>query len=168
MRVLGLDPGTIKMGWAVIESLPGGLRKIRSGTFRERSGDLLQVRLYNLSFLLHRLGGDYKPDAIAVEGGFTGQNPRSGLMIGMARGLAYVLAGAFDVPLTEYAPASIKKAIGQHGRADKDIIMRAVNELFPSDAAHRIVDLDESDAIAVAVTHLNVVEGVGMLERSAM
>ena len=88
-------------------------------------------------------------------------------MIGMARALVYLEAGLNGLPLEEYAPSTIKKAIAQHGHAHKDAVMRAVNELFPSDAAHRVVDLDEADAIAVAVTLLNVVEGVGMLERSA-
>ena len=174
MIVLGLDPGTLKMGWALVESgIQGkGVRRLRSGTLAPLRKLSLAQRLSAMSSALHGIAtvmvdAGTPINAVAVEGGFFGRDAQSGLKIGMARAIAYILAGDFDVPLKEYANNTVKKAIAQRGNAEKADVMRVVNELFPGPPETRVVEEDEADAIAVAVTHLNTVEGVTMMERLA-
>ncbi len=183
MIVLGLDPGTLKMGWALVESgystdalaangSGKGIRRLRSGVLKAKASSRMEQRLSAISSALQDIvtvmaDADTPINAVAVEGGFFGRDAQSGLKIGMARAIAYILAGDFDVPLKEYANNTVKKAIAQRGNAEKADVMRAVNELFPGPPETRIVDEDESDALAVAVTHLNTVEGVTMMERLA-
>lgn len=179
MIVLGLDPSTTAFGWAIVESgIQGnGVRILRSGVLKPKASHPLAVRMAGIWRALEQIidyveskEADIAVDAVAVEEGFaptTGkvQNQKTAMVIGMARGQAYTLAGSRALPVAGYAPATVKKAIAQRGNATKVDMLRAVNELFPSDQASRIVNHDQADAVAVAVTHLNKVEEITILER---
>ena len=164
MRVLGLDPGTRKFGWASVESRDGIL-VLRSSGIISAKGDM-PMRIAHIWTELKKLWIVHYPEGIAIEAGFIGRNAQTGLAIAKARTLCDLLAGTMKIPVEDYAPAQIKKAITSTGKGSKADVMAAVNELFKlTDPARRIVDDDQSDAIAVAVTHLNKVEGKTMLER---
>lgn len=167
MRVLGLDPGTIKMGWAVVDSTATGLMLVASGVIAPRPLSLkIPQRLAFIWKATDKIIEHYGPDAMAIEAGFIGRNAQTGMAIGKARGLCETLAGLSDTPIKEYAPTQVKRAVVSSGRASKEEVMGIVNAMFGlTDQAKRIVSDDQSDAVAVAVCHLNVIEEEGMLER---
>ncbi len=174
MIVLGLDPSTTAFGWALVESNGHQLRIVRSGVLKPKAGKPKAERMAAIWRALveiiawHPDGPDEEllAEVVAVEEGFaSASNQGSALVVGMARGHAYTLAGLNKLTITGYPPSTVKKAITGRGNAKKPDMLRAVNALFPDDEAHRIVSDDQADAIAVAVTYLNEREVVTMLER---
>ena len=110
----------------------------------------LSGRLATLFAGLERVIEEYGPVEVAVEGVFTGRNARSALTLGHARGVALLAAARRQLPLFEYPPATVKKAVSGSGRADKAQVQRAVQMLLelPESA-----QADAADALAIAYCH---------------
>ena len=150
MRVLGLDPGTERTGFGCVESDGDALHWVASGVLRLGRGDLAG-RLAQLHTHLLELFAAHRPDACAIEGIFHQHHARSALLLGHARGICLLAAAEREVPVTEYAPATVKRAVTGNGAADKQVVEAMVARLLgPRD----IATYDESDAIAVALCHL--------------
>lgn len=150
-RILGIDPGTRYCGYGVIERLgPGRIRYIECGVLDPRRGGELAARLSEIAAGLRELIGELAPTVVAVEGVFHGVNARSALQLGHSRGVALAAAGAAALPVHEYAPATIKRAVAGHGTATKDQVQAMVLALCGLRRAPR---LDASDALAVAICH---------------
>jgi crossover junction endodeoxyribonuclease RuvC len=160
MRVLGLDPGTERSGWGVVERDDAAWRRLASGIVRLGSGDL-PARLVRLHTELERILTAYRPDGCAIEGLFHHRNARSALLLGHARGVCLLVAAAHGVPVTEYAPARVKNALVGHGAAGKEQVAAMVGRLlgFQSAATH-----DETDALALAICHLEAERPLRLVE----
>ncbi|HUK66101.1 MAG TPA: crossover junction endodeoxyribonuclease RuvC [Anaeromyxobacteraceae bacterium] len=146
MVVLGIDPGSRRCGYGVVERTGARFRHVVSGVVEP--GDLsvaerLAVIFDRLSELLLR----ERVDAVAVEAVFCGRSARSALALGQARGVALAAAARAGLPVFEYAPAEVKSAFAGHGRAEKAQIIRMMRMLFGREA--RLAD--EADALAIAV-----------------
>jgi crossover junction endodeoxyribonuclease RuvC len=100
---------------------------------------------------LGRLFETYAPDSCATEGIFARINPRSAILLGHARGVCLLAAGLHGITVTEYAPATVKRAVTGHGAADKHRVGAWVAGVLGCEVAPV---LDESDALAVALCHL--------------
>jgi len=149
MRILGIDPGTRVVGWGVVEQRGGTLRAVGYGALRARASDPVPERLRVLHEGLRALLATHRPDAVAVEEAFFGKSARAALALGEGRGSALVAAALAGVPVLQYPPATVKKAVSGQGHAAKERVGAMVRLLLglpevpsPPDAA---------DALAVAI-----------------
>ncbi|HVE87094.1 MAG TPA: crossover junction endodeoxyribonuclease RuvC [Myxococcales bacterium] len=155
MRVLGIDPGSRYMGYGVVEERDGRLLHVAHGVIRAGE-DALEQRLRRISVALRQAIQAFRPEAVAVEGVFTLRNPRSALILGHARGVALLAAAEMDLPVHEYPPARVKRAVGAGGADGKDAVARMVRTFLRIGEVERS---DASDALAVAICHLNAARG---------
>ena len=151
MRILGIDPGSRRCGYGVVDRLSAGrVRYVECGVVEARASLPLPARLVEICAGLREVVAELGPHAAAVEGVFHGQNARSALQLGHARGAALVVCGEAALDVVEYAPATVKRAVAGHGRATKEEVGRMVRMLCALDRAPR---LDASDALAIAICH---------------
>jgi crossover junction endodeoxyribonuclease RuvC len=154
MRVLGVDPGSRFMGYGVVEDKRGRLVHVGHGVIKVDESAPLASRLKDLHAALEAALARYRPDAVAVEGLFTFRNARSALVLGHARGVALLAAAQAGLTVYEYAPARVKKAVGAGGADGKDAVARMVRTFLALEPS-RLERADASDALAVALCHLN-------------
>jgi crossover junction endodeoxyribonuclease RuvC len=155
LRVLGIDPGSRYTGFGVVEQHGNRLVHLGHGVLRLDGDAPLQTRLHELFDGLTRALAIHRPDAVAVEGVFTFKNARSALVLGHARGVALLVAAQRELPVHEYSPAKVKKSVGAGGASAKDAVARMVQTLLGIEVTERA---DASDALAVAICHLNNVK----------
>jgi len=151
VRVLGLDPGTERTGYGCVSHTSEGPRYETSGVFELGPGPLAE-RLARLAAALGALFAAQRPDSCAIEGLFHHRNARSALLLGHARGVCLLVAAQHGVPVVEYAPATVKQALTGHGAAAKERVCDMVERILELEPAHDA--LDETDALAVALCHL--------------
>lgn len=151
MRVLGVDPGSRFLGYGLVEVEGRRPRHLAHGVIRAGTDAPLETRLEAIFLELGHVIDVYAPDAMAVEGVFTHKNARSALILGHARGVVLLLAARAKVPLYEYAPARVKRAIGSGGNDSKEGVSRMVSRLLSLDT--RLERSDATDALAVACCH---------------
>lgn len=155
MMILGVDPGTAITGFGVVASMPARTgRLVECGVLRTRTADELPTRLRHIYEGLTELLERHRPDVVAVEGVFYGSNARTTVVLGHARGVVLLAAAQAGIPVEEYSPAMIKKAVVGRGAALKPQVGYMVARLLqlrepPSPA-------DAADGVAVALTHLLV------------
>jgi crossover junction endodeoxyribonuclease RuvC len=148
-RILGIDPGSVIMGYAIIEHGRDRLRYIASGCLRLPAGALPQ-RLHNIYTEIGQLILQHQPDEAAVEEVFVSQNVASAIKLGHARGAAICAAAAAGLEVHEYSPAVIKQSVVGHGRADKIQVQHMVKVLLGLQGR---LQADAADALAVAICH---------------
>ena len=153
MRILGIDPGLLHTGWAVIESHGNTRTYIASGVILPPAKLPMAERLTTVFRGVDALCEQYKPDACSIEVIFVNVNPKTTLILGQARAAAIVAVGNRDIPVFEYEPNKIKKALTSAGHASKEQIDKMVRMLLPAAAPKTP---DESDAIAIALAHSNM------------
>jgi crossover junction endodeoxyribonuclease RuvC len=149
VRVLGIDPGSRRTGWGLVEQSRGELRWLAEGVAALAMGDL-GIRLGAIAVKLDELLDEWTPDAIALERAFVGQNAASALRLGEVRGVVLAGAGRRALPVIDYPPATVKLAVAGSGAAGKDMVARGVSALLGREVAPG----DASDALAVAICHL--------------
>ncbi len=152
MRILGIDPGRRKTGYAVVEKQRRGFLYVMYGEIGLDKYTSLSGSLNTIYERLLDVIEETRPDCMAVENVFFGKNVKSLIMQSHVRGVV-ILAGAHSgTPIFEYSPLEIKKAVVGYGRAEKGQVQTMVKamlnltELPPPDAA---------DAMAVAICHAN-------------
>ena len=162
--ILGIDPGSRITGYAVVERQGRQLSVVDSGIIRLTRIEGISLRLAELLTRLEEIIGKVEPDAVAVEDVFTSRNARSALLLGQARGVALAVAGRQGLPVHAYPPATVKRAVSGHGRADKKQMQRMVQVLL---SLSRTPVEDEADALAVAICHALGSKGQAMAARAA-
>lgn len=156
-RILGIDPGLLHTGWAVIDSQGNTRRYIASGVILPSVKQEMAARLVDIFRGVDALCETYSPDALSIEIIFVNQNAKTSLALGQARASAIVAAANRDIPVFEYEPNKIKKALTAAGHADKDAVTKMVRMLLPGGNPH---SPDEADAIAIALAHSNMMRFV--------
>ena len=150
IRIIGIDPGLRRTGWGVIETLGNSLRFVASGTVTS-DGDMdLASRLCQLHDGLAEIVHSYQPDEAAVEQTFVNKDAGATLKLGQARGIALLVPARRGLPVAEYAPNAVKKAIVGAGHAEKGQIRVMVKVLMPKATFESD---DAADALAIALTH---------------
>jgi len=152
VRVLGIDPGSLFLGYGVVDDLRGRLTHVGHGVIRADPKAPLELRLVEIFDGLSRVVDLFRPNEVAVEGVFTFRNVRSALVLGHARGVALLVAARAALPVHEYAPARVKRSVGAGGAGNKDAVGRMVHSLLGLAESGRH---DAADALAVAMCHLN-------------
>jgi crossover junction endodeoxyribonuclease RuvC len=156
MKILGIDPGSHRTGWAVLaEAAPGRPPVVvASGTISLTATAPLHERLVRLSREIGEIAQRHRPDVVAMEESFFQKNARTALVLGHARGALIAGACANGTPFAEYPPAVVKKTVGGSGRASKEGLSRLL--CVQLGLAAPLDSLDASDALAVAWTHLQM------------
>ncbi len=152
-RIIGIDPGTTVLGYCIVEQEAKTPILIASGII---SLSKFTNHFKRLSIIYHRLDGivaEFKPDGMSIEAPFFGKNVQSMLKLGRAQGVAITVALKHDIKVYEYAPRKIKQSITGNGNASKEQVAGMLNMLIKP--MGKVKTLDESDAIAAAICHLN-------------
>ena len=148
-RILGLDPGSIRTGYGVIDCGAAGERHVAHGCISAGGGNFL-LRLRRIFDAVSALMAEHRPDEIAIERVFVHRNPDSALKLGQARGAAICAAVGLGARAFEYAPRAIKLAVSGFGAAEKLQVARMVTTLLQLE---RRPAADAADALAVALCH---------------
>ncbi len=151
MRVLGIDPGSRRTGWGVVELDGTRLRHIAAGTIASSSRASLPDRLRIIHEGLQQVIAEHSPEAVAVEEIFFAKHANAALKLGHARGVALLVAAESNLAVHEYPPAIVKRTVVGRGLADKAQVGRLVAALLGLAAP---LEVDASDALAVAITHI--------------
>ncbi|MBI5599814.1 MAG: crossover junction endodeoxyribonuclease RuvC [Deltaproteobacteria bacterium] len=153
MRVLGIDPGTLVMGWGIVEKGPSGrLIRVGDGEIRANPKDPLAERLLKMSNSLKKVISEFRPSSAAVESVFFARNVKSAITLGHARGVAMLSAVESGMTVSEYSPSSIKQAVTGYGGATKDQVQKMVMAILKTAVLARP---DAADALAIAICHIN-------------
>ncbi len=150
MRILGIDPGSIVTGYGVVERDGSRVFHVAHGTLRPPRGAELPARLGSLHASLEEVFSLHRPEVAVVERIFAGVSARSALVLGHARGVALAIASRAGVPVHEYAPAELKRAVVGTGNADKRQVQLMVRRLL---GLGRVPASDAADALAAAICH---------------
>lgn len=150
VRILGLDPSLSSTGWGVIDAENNRLRYVADGFIPTSPKQTIAERLAVIHKTLSEVIELYKPDEAAIEQVFLNDNPHSTIKLGMARGVVILAPALFGVPVTEYEPNKIKKAVVGVGKADKKQVETMVKILM---SGCKPKNNDSSDALAMAICH---------------
>jgi crossover junction endodeoxyribonuclease RuvC len=157
IRIIGIDPGLRRTGWGVVESSGSMLRFVASGTVRSDDKADLATRLRQLHDGLSAVLGEHGPAEAAVEATFVNKDAAATLKLGQARGIAMLVPAQAGLPVAEYAPNAVKKAVIGVGHGEKRQIHMMVKVLMP----RAVFDSDDSaDALAIAICHSHHRESV--------
>ena len=152
VRVLGIDPGTAVTGYGVVaRSGDGALSLVECGVVRTSAGRPLAERIKEIYLEVELLLDRHRPFAVSVENVFQGKNVHSALTLGHARGAILLAAALRDLPIAEYAPREIKKAVVGTGSATKDQIAFMVKQHLRLREAP--APADAADGVAAALCH---------------
>ena len=151
--IMGIDPGTIVMGYGLIEVRGQEARLLALGVISLSKYEDHYLRLKRIFERVQGLIDEFHPDELAIEAPFFGKNVQSMLKLGRAQGVAMAAALTRDIPITEYVPMRIKQAITGNGAASKEQVAGMVQRYLkiPQDQMPR--ELDATDGLAVALCH---------------
>ena len=150
-RILGLDPGLARVGYALLDARGGNLRKIACDVIATPAGVPAEKRLRHIFEATQEIISTYRPDVAAVEHFFFIKNPVTALQVGQARGVILLALALAELPFAEYSPQRVKQELTDNRFATKEEVGAAVRvmlhlrkPLWPDDAA---------DAAAIAICH---------------
>jgi crossover junction endodeoxyribonuclease RuvC len=151
MRVLGIDCGTERTGYGVIES-DGRIHSfIAAGCIRSSTKDPLEKRLLNIAGELRSLFIEFRPDYAAVEEVFFAVNAKSALKLSHVRGVALLTVAEASVAFAEYSPLEVKMSVVGYGRAEKAQVKQMVTSILR--LSDPVRSEDACDALAIAICH---------------
>ena len=150
MRVIGIDPGLVRTGWGVVEARGEKLVHLGDGFCRSGNGDLAE-RLARLYGELEDVFENFRPAAAAVEHTFVNKDATGTLKLGQARAVALLVPARAGLPVAEYAPNAVKKAVVGVGHADKTQVEHMIKLLLPG---VKPASADSADALAIAICHI--------------
>lgn len=149
--ILGLDPGTNVMGYAIILVQLSKVKLIQFGVIQMGKYGAHELKLKKIFDRVLTLVDEFKPDEVALEAPFFGKNVQSMLKLGRAQGVAMAAALYREVPITEYAPKKVKQSVTGNGNASKEQVAKMLMQIFSIKEMPKL--LDATDALAVAVCH---------------
>ncbi|MBV8810607.1 MAG: crossover junction endodeoxyribonuclease RuvC [Acidobacteriaceae bacterium] len=151
MRIIGIDCGTERTGFGVIDTDGRSHQFIDAGVIRTRPADPLDRRLCFIARELRSALDRYSPDAVAVEEVFHAINAKSALKLAHVRGAALLLAAEAGLAVSEYSPLEVKISVVGYGRAEKQQVQMMVLSLLG--IGREFESFDATDALAVAICH---------------
>ena len=149
--ILGIDPGTLLMGYGIIEVNGTKLLLKEMSVLKLSAKKSNPERLHAIHHKVIELIKKFSPHEFAIEAPFFGKNVQSMLKLGRAQGVAIAAAMSAGIPVTEYSPRKVKQSITGHGNADKEQVWRMLQRLLL--LKEETKSYDATDALAVAVCH---------------
>jgi len=153
MRVLGIDCGTERTGYGVIETDGRAHKLIAAGCIRSSPCDPLERRLLNIAGGLRALFVEFRPDYAAVEEVFFAVNARSALKLSHVRGVALLIVAEASLDVAEYSPLEVKMSVVGYGRAEKSQVQQMLTSILR--LPEPVASEDANDALAIAICHAN-------------
>ncbi len=152
MRILGIDPGSTSMGYALIEATNSSITPLVYGTTKIKAKDLLG-KLADIRQQTQELLKKHKPELAGIEKLFFAANKKTALEVAQARGVILITLLEHKLPILEFTPAEVKVAVTNYGSADKEMVRKMVLRLL----ALENIDGDDNavDALAIAITAAN-------------
>ncbi|NCP46826.1 crossover junction endodeoxyribonuclease RuvC [Candidatus Collierbacteria bacterium CG1_02_44_10] len=151
MKILGIDPGTGRVGWGIVSHNKGVETFVDCGCFETKVNSELPDRLALVYNFIENIINLHHPDAFAVESLFFEKNVKTAIDVAAARGVILLVGKRAGLPIFQYTPLQVKSALTGYGKAEKSQvefmvgkILRLKNKIKPDDAA---------DAVAIALTH---------------
>lgn len=149
--ILGIDPGTSAMGYAIILCQPRNIQVIEAGALNLNNKQDHFIRIKNIFEFTVEIITKFLPDELAIEAPFYGKNIQSMLKLGRAQGAAISAALSKSLPITEYAPRKVKLSITGRGNASKESVANYLKSILKNDKLPQ--QHDATDALAVALCH---------------
>ncbi len=149
MRILGIDPGTATLGWGVISHRGSVTRAEAYGALITEPTTPPEQRLRQIYDGLGEICRVHQPEAAAVEKLYFGQNSRTAMAVGQARGIVLLVLAQANLPYVEMSPAEVKQAVTGYGRAEKRQVQLMVQRLLGLDEYPKPDDV--ADALAIAI-----------------
>ena len=150
IKVLGIDPGTRKVGYAILECEGSSLHVCGSGTINAKTTLSIAERLQIIHAAVIDTILTHSPAVLAVEKAFYGKNIQSAIRMGEGRGVILLAAAQHNLPIAEYDATQIKKAVVGSGTAHKTQVQFMVQNILGID---KKLGADEADALAIAICH---------------
>ncbi len=151
MKILGIDPGTNILGYAIISTDSSQTELVVSGVLDLRKEKEVLKKLNLIYNFIEQLLAKFEVDEAAIESPFYGKNVQSMLKLGRAQGVAIAAVMRKNIPIYEYAPRKVKIAITGNGNASKEQVARMLSAILDIDLTDK--KFDETDAIAIALCH---------------
>jgi crossover junction endodeoxyribonuclease RuvC len=148
---VGIDPGTARIGWGVIEGDKQRYTAIRYGCIETDKSKQAYHRLAEIYQEVFGLLQTEKPDQVVVEKLFFARNVTTAMSVGQARGVIMLAAAHANLPVFEYTPLQVKQAVTGHGRAEKDQVQKMIKLILKLKEVPK--PDDTADALAIALTH---------------
>jgi crossover junction endodeoxyribonuclease RuvC len=153
VRVFGIDPGSERTGYGCVETDGSRHTIVMCGAVGAPASASFSEKLFEIHRRLVELLGECHADSVAIENIFYATNVRSALKLGHARGVAMLAAAQAGLPVAEYTPAEIKRAVVGYGRAEKQQVQQMIKLLLG--LAEVPSPHDAADALAVAICHVH-------------
>ena len=151
--IIGIDPGTILMGYGILSVQSGTPTLVAMGVIHLSKYRSHYQRLKQIHEGVNSLIARHQPDELAIEAPFYGKNVQSMLKLGRAQGVAIVAALEHELPITEYAPMEIKRAITGNGGASKEQVAEMLKRMLHVPEESMLPELDATDGLAAAYCH---------------
>lgn len=151
--ILGIDPGTLYMGYALLHTTGNKVEILDFGVYDVHKLDDQYARLQREFFFIQELINQYRPTVLAIEAQFVDKNPQTMIKIVHAQGVAIAAALAKDVPIQEYSPMKIKMAITGNGHATKEQVAAMLQRFLHISEEQMPKKLDATDALGIAYCH---------------
>jgi crossover junction endodeoxyribonuclease RuvC len=150
LRILGIDPGTLRLGYGVVDHVAGRTTYVDCGVITAPASQARESRLLTIGRDLRELLAEVRPDVVAMEQAFFGKNVQATLALGEARGVALFVAQEQGAILAGYPPAQVKQIVTGQGGAAKSQVGFFVKALL---GLRRAPEADAADALAIALCH---------------
>lgn len=151
MKIIGIDPGTARVGWALIEVSGSNIHPLSYGCITTPIGKSPEARLLTIHKEITKRFVTGKPSHLAIEDLFFATNAKTVIPVAQARGVVLLAAAQQNIPVFSYAPRAVKSAIAGYGMADKSQVTDMVMRILHLDTPPK--PDDTADAIAIALTH---------------
>ncbi len=159
IRILGIDPGSRKTGYGIIDSDGVNSRHVASGCIYVK-GDSLPQRLGDIFQRVSELVAEYQPAEMSIEEVFVNKNVNSAMKLGQARGAAICAAVQQGLNVSEYAPKAVKSAVVGSGNASKEQVQHMMTMLLKLDDA---LQEEQADALGIALCHAHIFRLAGKI-----
>ncbi len=153
MRILGIDPGTATVGWAVLEQIKGKTEPLAYGHISTSKDLPLQKRLQEIRDDVTEIVKQYQPDTTAMEELFFFNNQKTAISVAQSRGALLLTLADFGLTIAGYTPLQVKQALTGYGQADKQQVQRMAKEILHLKTIPKPDDV--ADAIAIALCHIH-------------
>lgn len=157
-RVLAIDPGYDRLGFAVLERVNGKETVLISGCITTDRKASAELRLKEIGEMLQEIISENKPEALSIEKLFFNQNVTTALKVAEARGVVLYEAARAGLAICEYSPQDVKIAVTGYGKASKADVEKMIEKLVKLPTKKRLDD--ELDAVALGITHLAIQRGI--------
>ncbi len=164
MLITGIDPGTVALGYGIIEKDADHLNVVSYGVIKTSARSPVETKLRHIFNELSRIFEEYIPAQVALEEPFVSNNVRSAMSIGRAQAVAILAATLKNIPVFRYSPLQVKLQVTSYGASSKS----QVNEMVKIHLGirGRTVPEDAADALAVALCHINQTHLIEMVRKS--